>query len=243
MTSVPDDVAPPADPLADIPPLTTNILTQDAEKIAALKLIADSIAQQRQFASSSIIFHPLTIALWIGLLGIVSQFLYKDRSDLGLLATTSAGVTMACLIAVRGATGKFLEFAEALKWSFLRNEETGEEDTVIGSKFGEEMIGAAVLRLERSGSGKGRKKGGRGIVRAWTVRIKYRNKGVGTELLEEAVRITREKLGASAEIGFAQEHANAKMVLPEMFNGGFRKREKKAAKRLESVLEGGKKKR
>jgi len=68
------------------------------------------------------------------------------------------------------------------------------------------------------------------------VRVKHRGKGVGTELLEEAVRITREKLGNSAEIGFAAGHANSK-VLPEFFNATFKKRDGRAAKALEKMVE------
>ena len=164
---------------------------------------------------------------------------------------------MACLIGVRGITGGYLTLAEELKWAFIKNED-GEEDVVIGSRYGEELIGACVLRLERNGNGnggggngkkkaKGGKTGGKGIVRAWTVRIRYRSGGVGTELLEEAVKVTREKFGKEAEIGFAAAHANSKMILPGIFNGGFKKRERKAAKALENVVEsfdgGSKKKR
>ena len=158
---------------------------------------------------------------------------------------------MACLIAVRGITSGYINMAEQFNWNFAKNEE-GEEDVIIGSRYGEELIGALILRLERNGSPGGKKKtkgktGGKGLVRAWTTRIKYRGTGVGTELLEEAVRVTREKLGNSAEIGFAAEHANSKMILPEIFNGGFRKRETKAAKALDAVIEsmdpGSKKKR
>ena len=150
---------------------------------------------------------------------------------------------MACLIAVRAMASGYLNLAEEMNWTFAQNAE-GEEDTVIGSRFGKEIIGTCILRLERNGSFGGRKKsksgktGGKGIVRAWTVRIKYRGKGVGTELLEEAVRTTREKLGNSAEIGFAAEHANSRMILPELFNRGFRKREVRAARALEAVVEG-----
>ncbi|KAH6676578.1 hypothetical protein B0J14DRAFT_585825 [Halenospora varia] len=239
--------AAPPNPLDSIPPLATSILTSDDDKTAALKLVADSIAQQRQLASRAIIFHPLTMALYIALMATISQFLYKTRGDTGVVLTTCAGVTMACLIAIRGATGGYLTLAEEMKWSFLENDER-EEDVVLGSKFGDEIIGAVVLRLERNppspsskrkGSGKSSSKhsGGKGIVRAWTVRMKYRGKGVGTELLEEAVKITRRELGGSAEIGFAKEHANSGMVVPELFNGGFRRREKRAAKLLEGVVE------
>jgi hypothetical protein len=216
-------------------------LTSEDDKVKALKLIADSIAQQRQFASSAVIFHPLTIAVYIGLLGIISQFMYKTRSDLGVVATTCAGVTMACLVAVRAATAGYIHQAEDFSWKFATNED-GEEDVVIGSRYGDELIGATILRLERYGNGGGKKKskggktGGKGLVRGWTTRIRYRGTGVGTEMLEEAVRVTREKLGNSAEIGFAVEHANSKMILPEIFNGGFRKREAKAAKALDAVV-------
>jgi ribosomal protein S18 acetylase RimI-like enzyme len=236
-----DEVVPTPDPLEGIPLLVTKTLTEEDDKVAALKLIADSIAQQRQQASRAIIFHPLTIAAYVLLLAVVSNFMYKERSDLGIAATTSAGITMACLIAVRGITGGYLNLAEEFNWKFATNED-GEEDIIIGSRYGEEIMGALILRLEKNGNGGGKKKtksakpGGKGVVRAWTVRIKYRGKGVGTELLEEAVRITREKLGNSAEIGFAAEHANSKMILPELFNGSFRRREARAAKALENVV-------
>lgn len=159
---------------------------------------------------------------------------------------------MACLVAVRGATGGYLVLAEGIGWGFVRSEDgsgSGEEDLMIGSWFGDELIGALVLRLERNGgnggggaNGKrkgkgGGKSGGNGVVRAWTVRNKYRGKGVGTELLEEAVRITREKLGNSSGVGFAAEHANSKMILPGIFNSGFKKREGMAGRMLAGVVE------
>lgn len=165
---------------------------------------------------------------------------------------------MALLVGIRGISSGYLSLAEKTGWAFLKSEGGGEEDIVLGSRYGDELIGALVLRLERNpsspsskkrgGGGSKSKTGGQGIIRAWTVRIKYRNNGVGTELLEEAIRVAREKLGSSAEVGFAKEHANSTMVMPDIFNGGFRKREKRAAKGLERVLGemdggGGKKKR
>ena len=138
-----DGVVPTPDPLEGIPPLVTKTLTEENDKVAALKLIADSIAQQRQQASRAIIFHPLTIAVYILLLAIVSNFMYKTRSDLGIVATTSAGITMACLIAVRGITGGYLNLAEEFNWKFATNED-GEEDIIIGSRYGEEIMGALI---------------------------------------------------------------------------------------------------
>lgn len=152
---------------------------------------------------------------------------------------------MACLVGVRGVTRGYISLAEEMNWSFAQNED-GEEDVIIGSRFGEDIIGATILRLERNGNGNGNggrrkskpsKLGGKGVVRAWTTKMRYRGTGVGTEMLEEVVRITREKLGNSAEIGFAAEHANSNMVLPEIFNSGFRKKEVRAARALEAVVE------
>jgi hypothetical protein len=243
MTSV-DDYTPLPPNIDSIPPLTTYLLDDEDDQIAALKLVADSIAQQRQISSRALIYHPITIAIWLTLLAVTAQLMYKGIADLALLFTTCAGVTMACLIAVRGMTSGYITLAEELSWKFIQNEEN-EEDLLIGSRFGDDIIGALVLRLERpglgtgnwNGHGKKRAKGGKGVVRAWTVKMKYRGTGVGTELLEEAVKITRETLGNSAEIGFAAEHANSKMVLPETFNGCYRKNEGRAARALEKVID------
>lgn len=246
MTSL--DSSPPlpqtTNPLDGVPPLTTTTLTTSEDKISALKLVADSIAQQRQFAARAVIFHPLTLSAYILLLGIISQLLYKDRGDIGIVLTTAAGVTMACLVGIRGLTSGYLSLAESFNWDFARNED-GEEDVILGSRYGDELIGALILRLEPHGpaaTGKRKssksKSGGNGVVRAWTVRNKYRGKGVGTELLEEAVRVSRERLGRDAGVGFAAEHANSKMVVPEIFNGRFRRRERMAGRLLESVVAG-----
>jgi GNAT superfamily N-acetyltransferase len=242
MTSAHDEPPLTPDPLDSIPPLTTKTLTSAPDKVAALKLVADSIAQQRQLASTAVIFYPVTIAVYVLVLAIVSQLLYKSNDDIPLLLTTGAGITMALLVGVRAWVNEYITLAEGFNTSFLENDD-GEQDIIIGSRYGEGIIGALILRIERNGHGNGKKKskggktGGKGLVRAWTTKQRYRGAGVGTELLEEAVRLTREKLGNSAEIGFAAEHANSKMVLPEMLNQGFRKREVRAARALEAVIE------
>jgi hypothetical protein len=182
------------------------------------------------------------------MVGVVYQLLYKSPQDIGIVVTTVGGVSMSMLVAVRMLTGGYLNEAEKMKWEFLSNEETGEDDLLIGSKFGDEVIGALVLRLERpGGSGTGKKKvkngkGGKGLIRAWTTKLRYRGKGIGTGLLEEAIKVTREKLGNDAEVGFAADHANSTLLLPSIFNSIFKTREQKAIKMLEDVDEGGKRK-
>lgn len=236
----------------DIPPLSLDVLTKKDDKVAALKLVADSIAQQRQQASLSLIFHPLCLAVLGVALAIAYQFAWVRRQrDLGLTVAMCCGVVMTYLLAVRYVASPYLQVAEGLGWDWLSAAEGGgspEEDLIIGTHFNGELIGALVLRLEpgpstvstsrkrNSHSRSPSLKGGKGVIRAWTTRLRYRRKGVGGDMLQEAVKVTRERCGRDAEVGFAKEHANSAVVLPDMFNGPFRRNEVKAAKALEAVL-------
>ncbi|KAF2103529.1 hypothetical protein NA57DRAFT_64025 [Rhizodiscina lignyota] len=223
-----DDESAPADPLAGIPELTTYTAEFEDDKVAGLKLVADSVAQQRQTASRILIFHPLCLALFSVVLAIVTQWIYKTRSDLARVITTWAGLIMAYLLLVRFLTKDYLIYAEDINWDWL------DDDRILVTKFGEEIIGALVLGwVAGDGRGSRRKRVGRGLIRAWTVRLRYRGKGVGTGLLEEAVGIVNEKGGDG--IDFAEEHANSKRVLRPFFNTAFNRRDMKAQDALDEV--------
>ncbi|KAK2629792.1 hypothetical protein QTJ16_000612 [Diplocarpon rosae] len=217
-------------PLSHIPPLTITPLTTDAAKVAALRLVADSIAQQRQLAAQAVFLHPLALVAWVALLAALSSDLYSGTW--GLRGTTATGATIACLAGVHGLSRRYLKLAAGLNGDFVRNAAEGEEDLILGSWYGEELIGALVLRLERRGR---RARGGRGVIRAWTVGSHHRGKGVGTALLEQAVRWTRTRLGRESRVGFAAGHAHSAMVLPRVFTGGFRRREMLAGRMLQDV--------
>ena len=73
-----------------------------------------------------------------------------------------------------------------------------EDPIVLVSRWGEEIIGALVLRVV--------KRERKGYVRAWTVEPSYRRKGIGSGLLEEAVRVAWGK-GARCVI-FEEGHAS-----------------------------------
>ncbi|KAK1506674.1 acetyltransferase [Colletotrichum tamarilloi] len=239
------------DPFDDIPPLSLEVLSTREDKAEALHLVADSIAQQRQQAAYSLVFHPVPLAGLTATLGVAYQYSYARQGDIGLAFTLFSGVIMTYLLAIRWATSGYLPLAEQMSWSFIRphpDASADEEDLVLGTRFGNELVGALVLHLEPASpavastfSSRRRNKawsfrGGKGIIRAWTTKLRYRGKGVGTDMLDEAVRITRERCGKDAEVGFALEHANSRMVMPEFFNGVFRKRERWAAKTLDGVL-------
>ncbi|KAI1505366.1 hypothetical protein F5X99DRAFT_278773 [Biscogniauxia marginata] len=239
-------VDPPSDPVPDdLPPLSVGVLDSRADKADALRLVADSIAQQRQAAARHLVFHPYLLgALAVGL-GLAYQCSWRPRRDPGAALLTHAAVVMVYLLAIRYATARYIQMAEDLRWAWLeRDDGSGEEDTVVGVRFGADLIGALVLRLEPAPApANGRKrargsflKGGKGVIRAWTVRLKYRGRGVGMDMLHEAVRATRDRCGRDAEVGFAKEHANSAAVLPEVFNGPLRRSEQRAAKSLEHVL-------
>ncbi len=72
------------------------------------------------------------------------------------------------------------------------------------------------------------------VIRAWTVRQKYRRQGVGPALLEEAAKLCRDK-GWSGPV-FAHDHAHSARVLPALFNAGFEARESRARDMLERVV-------
>ncbi|KAK4097392.1 hypothetical protein N658DRAFT_489231 [Parathielavia hyrcaniae] len=248
----------------DIPPLSLEILTTRADKAAALQLVADSIAQQRPQAALHLVFHPLPLAGLVAVLAAVYRYTWADntRHDLGTALMLSCSTCMIYLLAIRYITSGYLRAAEELSWDFFRNPSSGEEDMVLGTRYGADIIGALVLRLEPSsevnsnsspnpnshGGGRSRKahsrqnslKGKRlatvGMIRAWTTRLRYRGRGLGGDMLREAVRVTRERCGRDAEVGFAREHANSTMVMPELFNKPFRRGEMRAARALEKVL-------
>lgn len=256
--------------LDDIPPLTLGVLSERPDKVDALQLVADSIAQQRQTSSRSMVFHPLSLAGLTAALGLAYKL--NPRPDLGMTMTLLSGVVMTYLLSIRYFSAQYIPMAEELKWDWIvpKNdngevEPDTEEDTVIGARYGQEMIGALVLRLvppptaeqgsstsdatsaptasRKKNSSKASHaasnnhlKGGHGVVRAWTTRLRYRRRGIGGDLLQEAIQVTRERCGEDANVVFAEAHANSVMVVPEMFNGPFRKVEQWAVGALEKAL-------
>lgn len=239
-----DDIA--EDPLDSIPPLTYEVADDEDDLIEGLKLVADSVAQQRQTSSRILIFHPLNMALYIAFMAILTQYFYETASDLPLLFTTASGITMGFLVTVRWLTQGYLNAAEEINWDWLA------DDQVLISKFGDEIIGALVLRWEK-GEGRGnKKKKGRGVIRAWTIKLRYRGKGVGAGLLEDTVNAV-EKRGGD-EIVFADDHASkfpepqhplkhvlikftdSKRILHRLYNASFDRNDLRAREALANIV-------
>ena len=192
----------PSAPVDSLPALSTYTASTEDDRIDGLKLVADSVAQQRQVTSKMLIFHPVNLAVYFTAVGILISYLQRVGHDWIMMGTLLGGVTMCCFAAVRWAAGGYIALAEEINWEWLG------EDRLVIVKWGEEIIGALVLgwadsELKKKG---GRRKRGKAVIRAWTVKLKYRGKGIGEGLLEEAVKVAGEK-GADG-IVFDAEHAS-----------------------------------
>lgn len=186
--------------MAGVPELQTYMAKSDEDRHDALKLVADSVAQMRQTANQTLIFHPLNSALVVGIISLIARYMYDSRHDLTLVGTTCAGLLMCSLAACRMLTQSYLFAAEGINWEWL-----GDADMIV-TKFGDEVIGTVVIEWVSGESRQKRKKAWRGEIRAWTVRLKYRKKGVGSALLEDAIKEAKKKGAESIE--FADDHAS-----------------------------------
>ena len=119
-----------------------------------------------------------------------------------MLLTTIGGISMTFLIFIRWMTGGYIGMAEEINMEWLG------DDRLIVVKWGEDVIGSLVLGWADNDAAKkrGRRRRGKAVVRAWTVQLKYRGKGVGEGLLEEAVKVAGER-GADG-IVFDADHAS-----------------------------------
>ncbi|KAI5194804.1 hypothetical protein E4T42_08616 [Aureobasidium subglaciale] len=216
----------PESPLAGVPDLKTYLAETEEEKLAALKLVADGIAQMRQTANRILMYNPYNLAAFLAFLAVVSNYLFKTRSDIGILFTTSAGLLMAAMVTVRRFTNPYITIAEEVHISLL------DDADVLVTKFGEEIIGTIIVGWV-DGETKGKKRKWRAEIRGWAVRLRYRGKGEGMALLTEAVNLAKKKDADGIE--FAPDHAYSKRVLWDFYNGPFDKKEKKAESKLQAL--------
>ncbi|EME78281.1 uncharacterized protein MYCFIDRAFT_216598 [Pseudocercospora fijiensis CIRAD86] len=223
------DAVTPEDPLAGVPELSSYLATDDFERMEALKLVADSIAQQRNAANRALIFHPLNMAVMIGVLAFVGRWLTEKGYDWWMVGSTVLGILMAGLAACRIWSQEYIIRAEDINWAWA-----GDADFLV-TKFGDEVIGTVLIEWVSGESRTKKRKAWRGLIKAWTVKLKYRGKGVGSGLLEDAVKEAKKKGAESLE--FDDDHANSKRVLPRMYNGAFDRREAKAREQLQDLMD------
>ena len=200
------------DPDAE-PILSTTLAPTGApeDRSAALRLIADSVAQQRQLAAKEVALHPATLAVTVLVIALLARVCGWRP-----LFTAVAGLTVSALAAIYWITIDYASLAEGINWDWLggytppstpttgerghtlKKQSKSEDPVVLVSKLGEEVIGALVMKVV--------KRERKAFVRAWTVASKCRGNGIGGGLLEEGVRIAWGK-GARA-FEFDRGHAS-----------------------------------
>jgi len=246
-----------------IPILKTFAAENEDMRAEALHLVADSVAQQRNLASSALIYHPVTLALLVIAFGVTRQS-FSDGQNVEYIKvfTTFLGITMAFLAGIRLVCGPYIFEAENVgTWEWLnkgrsleQEEETGSHvlgdvDEVLLSKFGPDFIGAIIFRgvqpaPSRASPTSNKKvrrtqepsKQTRMIIRAWTVRTKFRRKEIGSALMEEAIKVGKEKGWLAGGVEIAEDHANSRRVLPTILNGALDRYDKIAQKTLDKKI-------
>lgn len=260
-----------------VPILKTLPADTDDLRAEALHLVADTIAQQRNLGSRALIFHPITLALIAVAIGVVKQiYTGKYETNWVMVLTTTTGVIMSVLGGIRLWLGPYIFEAERVgTWTWLNQgrsrqaeEETGvhvlgDSDEILITKFGNDFIGTVIFRgvqpvvspaspgaNKRTRRAQSPSKHTRMVIRAWSVRQKFRRKEVGTALLEDAIKIGQEKGWTVNGIEIAEDHANSKRVLPAFLNGAMEKFDKiakatleKAERRVQAGQEKGRKRR
>ena len=233
-----------SDPLANIPPLDFEPAKSSTDRTDSMKLISDSITQQRSVASTTLIFHPLTLAIFALIVSVAYPFVVKNTSDLPILFTSSVGLFMCVLLAIRYVLKPYEDLAEQINWKWLGN------DDMVVARFGSTVIGTCVYHIEPGSKKKSQNSSGgtgvkRALIRAWTVRRRERGRGVGRGLLEKAVELCcREKGCESMEFAPVGLRAGADRVLPDWdrlggwlkFNVEFEKGEARAEQCLRDVM-------
>ena len=211
--------------------------------------------EQRWLAGKAAVSSQVTVA---GVL-LFTSILWKFCS-LRVLAMTTLTLTLLGLATLYYITLPYGHLALDIDTDWLETPRKNgghgkcEDPIVLVSRWGEEIIGALVLRVV--------KRERKGYVRAWTVESSYRRKGIGSGLLEEAVRVAWGK-GARCVI-FEEGHASkfnlailerksrrmaywklglircrcadSHRVLPESFSGSFDGQEAKARMLLASTV-------
>lgn len=239
--------AAPEDPLAGVPELRSYVTNDEGDKVAALRLVAESVVQMRERANTALILNPLNLAILVAILSVLARYMVDHGHSVRVAGTTCGGLLTVLFALCRYGTQAYITTAREIDWDWL-----GSADVIV-TRFGDDIIGAAIVEWMSGETRQRRKKAWRVEIRAWTVHSRYRRKGVGSALLEDAVKESRKK-GADT-IEFAEDHASksstvsccaalpdlcrsdSMRILPSFYNSRFDRRERRARELLKDLLE------
>ncbi|KAJ5773662.1 Acyl-CoA N-acyltransferase [Penicillium paradoxum] len=222
----------------------TDVATEDIEIVTALKLVARSVAEQRQVVGKHLIYHPIVLVFVAILLAFTIKLIYHDPSNWLFILVTGALVPSIALHYVLDLVSGYVHEAErvgTLNW--LYGHDPGRETDasspgadppfntdngitiVLIHRLKRRIIGTLVMSVVCRDAGLNSDtimlsiptgEPYKAFIRAWTVRQQFRGYGIGTALLDEAVRICDEKKWQAPR--FATRHANSLRLLHPMFH-------------------------
>lgn len=203
--------------------------------------MADSVADMRRVASQALVSHPVSLGALFSAWAVTYHYVYSPTRNIELALLVASGLLVIYLMSIRYIAAGYIRRSRLIDRHWLRTDHR--DDIILGARVGDEVAATLVLHLEPKAQPPNKRKsrdaclkGGRGLIRAWTTKPKHRGRGLGKDLLKEAIQLTKEKCGRDAEVEFAPQHANANMILPSIFNGAFKKGEARATKTLDEMM-------
>lgn len=214
--------------------LTFEVLTTPRDRADALKLVVDSVAQQRQVASRDVVFNPVCVSVLVAVLAVAHFGMQAMGHDFSAMLITYSGIVLIYLSTIRYAASTYIRIAEETDWHAWLENQDGGEAVVLGARYGTELIAAVVLDLpKRNTRAKSQPKA---TIRAWTTKIRYRRRGLGGDMLREAVKAAKQAHGPNCAVEFAADHVHSNVALYDMFNGPFVSRQAQAVRALASAV-------
>lgn len=215
--------------------LAFQTLTTPRDRADALKLVVDSVAQQRQVASRDVVFNPICVSALVAALAVAHGAMRAMGHDFSAMLITYSGIVLIYLSTIRYAASTYIRIAEETDWHAWLENEDGGEAVVLGARYGTELIAAVVLDIpkQRNARAKAQPKA---TIRAWTTKIRYRRRGLGGDMLREAVKAAKQARGPNCAVEFAADHVHSSVALYDLFNGPFVSRQAQAVRALATAV-------
>ncbi|CDM34178.1 hypothetical protein DTO013E5_696 [Penicillium roqueforti] len=223
------------------PGQSTDVAIEEFEITSALKLIAVSVAQQRFLAAKSLVLHPTTLTLVAASFAYSVGVIYHHPSCwpyIVVFCTTAVLATLGIVTRLLEGYNDEAEKVGTLNWLYGHDpssDNTTQEDPAFNSdsgitfvlvyRFGRYIVGALVMSITYNGIQPHPKANAITLpigenydacVRAWTVQKGFRGYGIGTALLNEAIRICYKHEWKG--LRFATSHANSLRVFHSLFH-------------------------
>lgn len=169
---------PAAKPAAEPSKLELTPLAAQPAKVqtAAFKLITDSQAQRQNLINNSMLFSMPTISAYVATLAAVVAAYFRYYRDTGMLVLAFGGVTIAFLSLVARTTEIEVKKAEKIKYEDV----LGPRSKAAVYVYNDTAVGVVAAVQEEQQ----KRTGGTLRITGWSTLRRYRNTGMGSDLLE-----------------------------------------------------------